>query len=78
MCKYFYLFVSSETGTYFENVPNGLEYSDVRGSIDFSCNKENISIIKIYLNSTNVKFNSFYLLGNDEFNIRWKVQIFRC
>jgi len=41
---------SPETGAFFRNAPNGIEYSDVKGSINFNWNWGSVSIIKDYFN----------------------------
>ena len=39
---------SSETGAFYKGAPNGIEYNDVKGSINFNWEWGNISIIKDY------------------------------
>ncbi len=50
-----------ETGAYYKNAPDGIEYNDVKGSINFNWNWGSVSIIKDYFQWGHGNFGNLYL-----------------
>ena len=52
---------SPETGAAFKNAPDGIEFNDVKGSMNFNWNWGSVSIIKDYFQWGHEKFGNLYL-----------------